>query len=133
MFCFWDLFPHLGLHHPASIWWLLPYSILSCFVIYGCHLLEACSYLKRKCMRNGSGREWRWEGAWRSGGGEPVIRFIIWEKNPFSVRNNKIKDFINFILYVWIFIIIMDVHHMCSVPVEGIRRYHILWNWNYKC
>lgn len=53
--CSWDLFPPIGFPSPTSIKRLLPYLIVSRFVVFGCHLSEACSFLKRKQRGSGPG------------------------------------------------------------------------------
>jgi hypothetical protein len=44
--CSWDSFPPIGLACPASISRLLPCLIEARFVVFGCCLLKACSFLK---------------------------------------------------------------------------------------
>lgn len=44
--CFWDSFPPTGLPCPALIWRLLLSLIVFCFVLSGCHLLGASSFLE---------------------------------------------------------------------------------------
>jgi hypothetical protein len=56
--------PSVGLPWSASIGGTLPCLIESSFVLFGCYLLEGCSFLKRKgggmdLRERGGNRSWR--------------------------------------------------------------------------
>lgn len=69
--CSWHMFPAVGLPYSALIGWLLLCLIISCFVTFGCCLLEICSSVKGN---TGEGEQTRGEleGSGRSGGGKTV-------------------------------------------------------------
>lgn len=75
----------IGLSCPASIWGLLLCLIISCFALVGCHLLESCSFLKRKWRMSGSGGDWRQEGDGRNGG-RGNCPWEVWDKNLFLIK-----------------------------------------------
>lgn len=62
--CSSDSFPHIGLPCPASIGRCPPCLTVSCFILFGCHLLEACYFLKRKWRKSGSEGEERYKRNW---------------------------------------------------------------------
>lgn len=51
-----DLGDSFGLPCSASIGGLLPCLVVTCFVLFGCRLLETCSFLRMKQKKSGPGR-----------------------------------------------------------------------------
>ena len=90
-------FSPLRLPSPASIWGLLPCSIESCFVLFGCRFLEAYYYLKRKIKG-----EWNWTRSGKELGGEEggdiIIRVycmrkkFIFNKEKSNNKYSKIRN-----------------------------------------
>lgn len=84
-----EIFP---IRLPCPLWRLSPCLFLSCFVLFGCPLLEVCCSLKRKwgCGVDlgerrigevgGSWEDWR-EGKQWSG-------YTVWEKNLSSIKTS---------------------------------------------
>lgn len=66
----WHSFPLIGLPRPALIGGFLPCLVASCFVLFGCCVLEACPFWKMTWRGYDSGGE----GMWRALGGETVVR-----------------------------------------------------------
>lgn len=81
----WDSFCLIGLPCSALIWGLLSCFILSCFVLFGCHVLESWTFLKRKWRWRGSGGDGRWMQHWTEWRkGKLSLGCIVWKKNLFS-------------------------------------------------
>lgn len=60
--CSWDSFPPVELPCTASVWECLPRLVVFCFVMFGCCLIEACSFLKGKGKgvdQEGGREKWR--------------------------------------------------------------------------
>ena len=86
-----DCLPPVCLPCPASIQGLLPRLIVSCCVLFDCHLLEACSFLKRKQKGNGSGGEGRLGGSEEIEGRKTVVRMhCMRAESIFSKKELKI-------------------------------------------
>lgn len=81
-------FPPVGLPCPPSIWWFLFYLIIFSFVMFGCCLLDACSFLMGDKMRESRG-EGRREG--RNYNCALMYEKRIYFKNREKGRTNKQK------------------------------------------
>lgn len=105
--CCWDSFPPIRRPCPASIWGLLPCLIVSCFVLFGCQLLEVCSFLKRKQRRSESEGEGRWRGQLEGvEGGETLVgMYCMGDKSIFNKKekNSNIVEHKTFYHAKWLF------------------------------
>lgn len=85
--CSWDSFPPAGSPCPAWTWGILPCLIVSCAAVFGCCVLEACSFLQKKPKWSGSEGDKTGEGVGRSGGrGNCAGNCIVCEKNVLSKK-----------------------------------------------
>lgn len=73
------MFPASGLPCPALIGWFLLCLIISCFVTFGCCLLEVCSFVKGNIGERELTRG-ELERSGRSGGGKNCGSDLLDEK-----------------------------------------------------
>lgn len=112
------LFPTVGFPCSISIWWFLFYLILY-FVLFSCWLLEAFFFPNES--QKGSGSRGKELGGVEED--ETIMRYIAWEKNLFSIKENKYKikfsEATNFSFHLFI-----DIFHFLS------SAYKYIWNIN---
>lgn len=82
-------FSPIGLPCLTFLWGLLLCLTVSCFVLFSCCLLKACSFLKRKWTESGSGGEWKVGRSGRSREKGSCGQDVLFERIYFQLKNTK--------------------------------------------